>query len=377
MNVSSKTLEGTRLLAANVGSSSVRIAGFTADRAGALLETLPQRVLPPGDAIALDGFQPDYAVHRIVRGLKTDVWCEPLSENIKAEIESASLLAPVHDRAALAFVERVRAQVPNARHLVAYDSAFHATISAARSTYAIPQSWRDLGIRRIGYHGLSHADAAARLTAAGIERGLCAHLGSGCSIAAIVDGRSVATTMGFTPLDGVVMATRSGSIDPEAVLYLLRRGVPLEEVAEGLNARSGLLALGGDRDVRVLLAREAGGDACAHVALEIFVESVAQAFGQMAVAAGGIDALSFAGGIGYGSSQLRERICHRLAWLGIALDASANAAASGDSCLISAPNAIPAWCFDVHEERVMAERALAYLSTVERALNHAWDQSSP
>ena len=330
-----------RILCFNVGSSSVRLAGFEYS-GGVLKASLERRTLAGEDwQEAAGDFAPDVVAHRLVRGAKTDVPAERFTAAVKAEILEMQDLAPTHDARALAFLESARAAFPRAEHMVVYDTAFHATMPVEQATYAIPAAWRERGIRRIGYHGLSCAYAAQWLAECGGNpaRAVHAHLGNGSSVTALRDGKSVATTMGFTPLEGMVMGTRSGSVDPGAILYLQSSGTSAEDLRDALFRKSGLYALCGTADMREIEARRTSGDPQARLAFEVFAASAAGAVAQMAAAAGGIDALTFAGGIGMHSQAVRQAICERLVWM---LDG------------------VRVHVLDVQEERIIAQAASAF-----------------
>lgn len=306
-----------RILCFNVGSSAIRVAGFEVN-GGIFHEAVARRSVTDFDwRSALGTFVPDLVAHRIVRSVKTGVPAEPYTDAVNAEILRMEHLAPTHDPHALAILGSSHAAFPRAVQFVVYDTAFHATIPPEHSTYALPEEWRALGIRRIGYHGLSCAYAAEWLEQHGgkPERAIHAHLGNGCSVTALRDGKSIATTMGFTPLEGVVMGTRSGSIDPGILLHLEQRGISADDLQSALFRDSGLRALCGTNDMRSIESRRAQGDAKALLAFHVFVASATGAIAQMAAAAGGIDALTFGGGIGLNSQAVRERICERLAWM--------------------------------------------------------------
>lgn len=344
-----------RVLCFNTGSSGLRVAAFD----GSLDD--PHRIarssIEPArwrDAVP-EGFIPEAVAHRIVRGTKTGLSAEAFTDAVRAEILASGDLAPTHDPRALELLEESRMVYPHARQFVAYDTAFHATIPPENATYAIPQRWRDLGIRRVGYHGLSCAYAAKWLRERGgsPRRAICAHLGNGCSVTALLHGRSCATTMGFTPLEGVVMGTRSGSIDPGALLFLQSRGIEAAELREALFRESGLLALCGSNDMREIERRDEAGDARAALAMKIFVQSVAGAIAQMASVLGGVDALTFAGGIGLHSAPVRERVCRRLSFMGVALDAHANAGALDAQAIHAGGSRVAMYALDVEEERMM------------------------
>jgi acetate kinase len=249
-------------------------------------------------------------------------------------------LAPLHLPASLAGLDAVRTALPSVPSVACFDTAFHATIPAVAATYALPQEWRELGVRRYGFHGLSHAYSARRVTeilGRPVDRLVSCHLGAGASLCAVHSGRSVDTTMGFTPLEGLVMATRSGSVDPGLVLWLQRqRGLSADEVFDGLESRSGLLGLAGTADMREVLARTDSGDDVARLAFDVYVYRVRAAISAMAAAMSGVDAVSFTGGVGEASAAVREGAVAGLEHLGIAVNPGQNEAARGDAN-VSAP----------------------------------------
>ena len=247
----------------------------------------------------------DAAAHRVVHG--GTIFREPvvIDDAVEEQLQSLVELAPLHMAPALRGIAEARAALPDVPHVAVFDTAFHATLPPVAYRYAVPE---ELGLRRFGFHGLAVQSVAEQVP---VPRLVVCHLGGGCSITAVRDGRSVETSMGFTPLEGVPMATRSGSIDPGAVLYLAeRRGV--EETREVLEHRSGLLALSGfSGDVR-----ELEGDPRGAFALDAFAYRVAQAAAACAVALGGVDCVAFSGGIGENSATVRDAVVARLAFLG-------------------------------------------------------------
>jgi acetate kinase len=222
-------------------------------------------------------------------------------------IGELSVLAPLHNRRALEEIRRAREALPDVPHVAVFDTAFHRTMPAAAATYAIPARWRDeWDVHRYGFHGISVQWVVSQVEA---ERLVVCHLGGGCSVTAVRGGRSVDTTMGFSPLEGVPMATRSGSLDPGAVLYLLREErLSVGEVEDALEHHSGLSGLSGGSSGDV---RDAS-----RLALDVFVHRVAGAVAAMAAACGGLDVLAFTGGIGENASAVRERIVERVGFLG-------------------------------------------------------------
>src|ERR671922_87205 len=235
----------------------------------------------------------------------------------------------------------------NCPHVAVFDTAFHATLPPEASTYALPRRFREeLGIRRYGFHGLSVQWAAERVPAA---RLVVCHLGGGCSVTAVRDGSSVDTTMGFTPLEGVPMATRAGSVDPGALLHLLRHGsVTAEALDRALEHESGLLGLGGSDDPRKLEGT---------LALAVYTYRIAGAVAAMAVALGGLDALVFTAGVGEGSAYVRAEICARLGFLGVELDAAANESAVPDADVASPTSSVRVVVVHAREDLVAARAA--------------------
>ena len=219
---------------------------------------------------------------------------------VVARLEGLTPLAPLHQAPALQALAAARAATPGVPHVAVFDTAFHATLTEAASTYAVPREWREQwGVRRFGFHGIAVESVAEQVNA---RRLVVCHLGGGCSVTAVLEGRSVDTTMGFTPLDGVPMATRSGSIDPGLLLYALReRGLTPEKVDEALERHSGLEALGGlDADL----------------AFAVFGYRIAQAVAAMAVALGGVDVIAFSGGVGENREDVRRAVLEHLGLLG-------------------------------------------------------------
>jgi acetate kinase len=269
----------------------------------------------------------DVVAHRVVHGGSR--FREPvvIDETVRAEIEKLESLAPLHNAPALRAIDDAQRTLPDVPHVAVFDTAFHLTIPEVAATYAVPQQWRDWGVRRYGFHGLSVQWCAEQVAA---PRLVVCHLGGGSSVTALLYGHSVDTTMGFSPLEGVPMTTRSGSIDPGAVLYLLRdRGLDANTLEHELNFDSGMKALaGGTGDMRDVEAAEGG------LALDVFTYRVAAAVAAMTAALGGLDTLVFTAGIGENSARVRARVCERLEFLGIELDPAANEQAEPD-CTIS------------------------------------------
>ena len=251
--------------------------------------------------------------------------------------------------------EAARTALPDSPHVAVFDTAFHATLPAAASTYAIPSSWSERGLRRFGFHGLSVQWAAERVP---VSRLVVCHLGGGCSVTAVSDGKSIDTTMGLTPLDGVVMATRSGSVDPGLLLYLLRHGLSVDELEHGLEQESGLLGLS-ERSPHVheLEAAVGAGDEQAHLALTIYARRIAQAVAGMAVLLGGLDALVFTGGVGEHSYRIRKHVSTELGFLGIEIDVQANIRLRGEGEIATATSTARIRVVESREDVVIAREA--------------------
>jgi len=230
------------------------------------------------------------------------------------ELAGVSALAPLHNPPALEAIQWLQQRQPGLAQWACFDTAFHASLPPEAHTYALPAAWRQGGCRRYGFHGLNHQHVAE---AAPCPRLISAHLGAGCSLAAIRDGRSVDTTMGFTPLEGLVMASRSGSVDPGLLLHLQRQGISLEQLDQGLNRRSGLFGLSElSGDWRELRNAAAEGHPGAQLALAVFLHRLRQAVGAMAASLGGVDQIALSGGIGANDPKLLGELQQSLSWLG-------------------------------------------------------------
>jgi acetate kinase len=292
--------------------------------------------------------------HRVVHGGELR---EPtlIDDALQARLEQLVELAPLHNRPAVDGIAEARRVLPTVPHVAVFDTGFHATIPPAAATYALPSEWRR-DIRRYGFHGLSVQWASERV---GVSRLVVCHLGGGCSVTAVREGQSVDTTMGFTPLEGLPGTTRSGSIDPGALLYLLRRCVSVADLDEAVERRSGLLALSGTSgDVAEL---ERSDDPAAMLALEIFTYRVATAVAALVVPLGGVDALVFTAGIGEHSARVRRDTCARLGFLGVELDAARNEEATGDAEIASTTSRVRIVILRAREELVAARLARSLL----------------
>ena len=262
------------------------------------------------------------AGHRIVHGGPHLTTAVVVDDGVRAQLDIAATIAPLHDPPALRMLDALRATYPT--HVACFDTAFHASMPDAARTYAIPAAWRErFGIRRYGFHGLSCAWSLRRASellarAPADLQLIVAHLGAGASATAIRNGRSVDTSMGFTPLEGLVMATRSGSVDPGALLWLQTVGcIGAAEMSRALEHDSGTLGLAGTADMRVILAKAADGDGAAALAREVYVHRASAVIAGLASSLERIDALVFTGGVGENAAEVRTAICERLGILGI------------------------------------------------------------
>jgi acetate kinase len=329
---------GLRVLVVNAGSSSLKLRLLDGDDQIAGSADLPApRGVAETEAVrrALHGLGALDAVgHRIVHGGSRFLGPVRITDQVVRRLEALTDLAPLHQPKSLAALEAVSASLPDVPAVACFDTAFHAGIPAAASTYALPPEWRKRwDLRRYGFHGLSHSYVARRVSelagrpAAGLRLVSC-HLGAGASLAAVQDGRSVDTTMGFTPLEGLVMATRSGSVDPGLVLWLEEHvGMPPAELAAALEYRGGLLGLAGHSDMRAVLAAEEQGDGEAALAVAVYLHRLRAGVAAMAAAMGGLDVLAFTGGVGQNSAPIRQRAARGLGFLGVSVDGELNAGA--------------------------------------------------
>jgi acetate kinase len=306
------------------------------------------------------GASPAAVGHRVVHGGSR--FREPalIDDEVVRTIEALSSLAPLHNAPALVAIEKARRAFPRLSHVAVFDTAFHSTLLEEAAVYAVPTQWRDeWGVRRYGFHGIS-VQWCAELLGDRFRRLVVCHLGGGASVSAVLDGRSVDTTMGFSPLEGVPMETRSGSVDPGALLYLLRqRLLTLEELDHALHHDSGLRALSGMSGGMQEIEAAAAHNASARLALDVYAHRVAAAVAAMAASLGGLDAVAFTGGVGEGSSGVRERVCARLAFLGVDLDTATSRVAAPDADVATPRSAVRVIVVRSREELVIAREVRA------------------
>jgi acetate kinase len=304
--------------------------------------------------------------HRVVHGGTRFTGAVVVDADVERALDELVPLAPLHQPRSLAGIRALSSLLPGVSAVACFDTAFHATMPPAASTYALPREWRERWpLRRFGFHGLSHAYASRRaceLAGEPLARVVTCHLGAGASLCAVANGRSVDTTMGFTPLDGLVMATRSGSVDPGLVTWLARYGdLRVEEVDDALLHRSGLAAFvdGGDmRDV----VRECASDDDAALAFAVYVQRLRREIGAMVASAGGLDALVFTGGVGEHQRAVRDAAVARLGYLGVAVDDAANAAALGDAEITADGATVRTFVVTAREDLEIAREVRACLA---------------
>ncbi len=330
---------GDAVLVLNAGSSSIKAALLSPDGNcrwrdqrpwnpsgdGDGDEGAPERVLAAWLGPALDAHAAGLRLvgHRVVHGGERFAAPTLLDAEALEAIEALVPLAPLHNGPALVAMRWLRRRLPEVPQWACFDTAFHATLPAAAHTYAVPAEWRQTGLRRFGFHGLNHEHVSqvvgrgqAERPATAPLRLISAHLGAGCSLCAIRGGRSIDTTMGFTPMEGLVMATRCGSIDPGLLLHQLRQGMTGQDLDHALNAASGLLGLSGlSSSMKELRQAASDGHAGARLAIAVFRHSLLQGIGAMAASLGGVDVIALTGGIGEHDRQLRGELAEALVWL--------------------------------------------------------------
>jgi acetate kinase len=332
-----------RVLVVNAGSSSLKLALLDGeDRTVCARELDAPRAEVDARELraALDSplGEAEAVGHRIVHGGERYRQAVAIDARVERDLRELGALAPLHQPKSLAALDAVTEALPGVPAVACFDTAFHWSLPAGAYTYALPARWRErFGLRRYGFHGLSHAWVARRVPqllnrAASELRIVSCHLGAGASLCAIGEGRSRDTTMGFTPLAGLVMATRCGDVDPGVLLWLSEHeGLPAAELADALEHHSGLLGLCGTADMREILARADSGDSQARLALDVYLHRLRGAIAAMAAALEGIDALVFTGGVGEHSSTVRAHTAEGLAFLGVSLDETRNRLAGGDA----------------------------------------------
>jgi acetate kinase len=361
-----------RILVVNAGSSSLKLRVLSGDDVVASRDLTADRGTFDRSGLTsfLAGARADAIGHRIVHGGRRFTMPTLIDSEVVRQLGELASLAPLHQAASLVGVEIVGAALPETPAVACFDTAFHATIPPEASTYAVPLEWRERwGVHRYGFHGLSHAYASRRaaqivgVPLANLRVVVC-HLGAGASLCAVLAGRSVDTTMGFTPLDGLVMATRSGSLDPGLVLWLQQeQGLTADDVGEALEHRSGTLAVGGSADMAELLARADRGDSSARLAIAVYVHRLAGGIAGMATSMGGLDLLVFTGGIGENAAPVRRLAADRLGFLGVGIDEAGDEAGPADAEITRAGSPVRTVVVRAREDLEIARGVRSVLST--------------
>ena len=369
------------ILALNAGSSSLKFRLFSiTSNAETILtdgtvERMDANALLPAAQQAIEQCQPfgiDAVGHRVVQGGARFFEPTRITPDVLIDLRGLQELDPLHNPTEVALIEAAQNLLPNTPNIAVFDTAFHRTLPEIAWRYALPSDLADrLGLRRYGFHGISHRYVSEHLLQClGREaqgtRLISCHLGSGASVCALLDGQSMDTSMGLTPLEGLVMGTRSGDVDPGLLLYLLRtQNMTAEALDDLLNQQSGLKGLAGRNDVRDLEQAAGHGDAQAALALEIFAYRVRKYVGAYAAVLGGLDAVAFTGGIGEHAVAMREHICRGLDFLGLRLDAERNQAATGgEAARISSDGVfVSLWVIPTDEERQIAREVAALVQS--------------
>jgi acetate kinase len=365
----------TSVLVVNAGSSSLKLRVLRDDDQVEAEHDIERWEVPDaatdvaGLVDALPAF--DAVGHRVVHGGRQFREAVRIDATTERALLALSPLAPLHQPRAVAAIELLRRVRPDLPQVACFDTAFHATMDSAASTYALPKAWRDQwGLERFGFHGLSHAYAthhAAQLVGqldSPRLRVVSCHLGAGASLCATRGGRSVDTTMGFTPLEGLVMATRSGTVDPGLVLWLIQHGgLTAETVAQTLESDAGLAGLSGvaGGDMRDVLAARTAGDARSVLAFDVYVHRLRRELGAMVAALGGLDLLVFTGGVGEHAPEVRAAACREFDFAGVRLDVTRNHALVGEGEISATNSSVRTFVIAAREDIEIARQVRAVL----------------
>lgn len=393
----------TRVLVINAGSSSIKYQLIAADTGERFASGLVERIgaergrivhkNSAGEAQEAEVIVPDHAAgfsemlqafdragehlghgdiaavgHRVVQGGAEFAAPTLIDDDVAQRILALGELAPLHNPGEYQAIQAARKIFTGVPHVAVFDTAFHQTIPPAAHRYAIAETVAiEHGVRRYGFHGTSH-QVVSRRAAEYLGKPLTElkqivlHLGNGASLCAIDGGKSVETSMGFTPLEGLVMGTRSGDIDPAALLHLLRRGYTVDELDKLLNQRSGLLGMAGANDMRDVRAAAAQGDANAQLAIDVYVHRIRRYLGAYILQLGGVDAISFTAGVGENVAELRAQVLAGTEFLGIKLDSAANEKAAGTSLISTPDSAVAVLVVPTDEEAEIARLTMELVS---------------
>lgn len=369
-----------RVLVVNAGSSSLKLALLDGEN----IAIEARELETPGARMDRDELRralrsslgkADAVGHRIVHGGERFSQAAKIDSGVREQLGELVDLAPLHQPKSLAALDAVSDALPDLPAVACFDTAFHATLPAAARTYALPAEWRERwGLRRYGFHGLSHAWVARRAPellgrdGSGLRIVSC-HLGAGASLCAIRGGCSLDTTMGFTPLEGLVMATRSGSVDPGMLLWLAEHEhLHTTALAEALEHHSGLLGLAGTADMSQVVERAGRSEPRARLALDVYIHRLRAEIAAMAAALGGLDVLVFTGGVGEHSSEVRSQAAAGLAFLGVSLDDQRNREARADGEIGAPDSPVRALVLTAREDIEIARQTRAVLREEDQAV---------
>ncbi len=351
---------GTAVLTVKANGETVETELESSSKKDAIAEMLA--TLTTGKTRVLDRLSEIETVgHRVVHGGSDYSDAVVVNSEVKDAIDRLSILAPAHNRVNLEGIEAIEKILENVPQVAVFDTGFHSQMPESAKMYPLPKEWCDRGIRRYGFHGISH-DYCTRRTAQILGRDLedlkiiTCHLGNGCSLAAVRHGKSIDTTMGFTPLEGLMMGTRSGSIDPAIPLYLMRQhGLDLDEVERLLEKESGLKGVSGiSSDWRSIREALQKGDERARLTLDLYVHRLVSNMGAMLTSLGGVDAISFTGGVGEHAPEIRQYACEKLAFLGVKLDGDRNQSSPEDEEISTSDSAVRVLVISAREEWAIA-----------------------
>ncbi len=352
-----------RLLTVNAGSSILKLRLLEDEQLLRDTDVVSRSSELDTDALAAvlaDWPRPEVVGHRIVHGGTRFSGPVQIDDQTERQLRDLTDLAPLHQPKSLAGLDAVSQSLPDIAAVACFDTAFHTTMPDAAALYAVPLEWQRRGVRRYGFHGLSHAYASRRaceltgIPAQG-SRVITCHLGAGASLCAVADGRSIDTTMGFTPLEGLVMATRSGTVDPGLVTWLNQHAqIGIDDINDTLETKSGLLALTGTADFQQVQQLADTGNTRAQTGLEVYLHRLVSGMCAMAGSLSGVDVIVFTGGVGENSELVRERAIQRLDWLGAAVDPACNLDCASDTDISAAGSSVRTVVVHAREDLQMA-----------------------
>jgi acetate kinase len=352
--------QGTTELKINTASGIVLQESLRTDVRSEVIMHILKTLWSGKTQIIAQASEIDIVGHRVVLGGREFEKSTLVTPEVKEAISRMAVLAPAHNPANLEGIEVIARILPAVPQVAVFDTAFHRKMPLPAIVYPGPYEWFEQGIHRYGFHGISHqycAQRAAQVLGRDLQslRLITCHLGNGCSLAAIRNGHSIETTMGFTPLEGLMMGSRSGSVDPGILLYLLQqKGYTVEQVDETLNKASGLKGISGSGDMRQVLREIKEGKPQAKLAFDMYVHRLRYYTGAMLATLGGLDALVFAGGVGENSAEVRAAVCEAFAFLGLKLNLQKNVQSPADQDISAADSAIPVLIVHTQEDWAIA-----------------------